>query len=108
MWSGKGKTAIVGIGYSELTRHSQKPLGLLAIDASPAALAYARVQPQQIDGLATYPEMPAHGAGSRDGEDIVSVMYLVNHLSLAPDIQWYAQIETGMIASPVIESVHAL
>jgi acetyl-CoA acetyltransferase len=35
-------------------------------------------------------------------------MYLVNHLPLAPDIRWYAQIETGMIASPIIEAANAL
>jgi len=36
------------------------------------------------------------------------VMYLVNHLPLAPDIRWYAQIETGMIASPIIEAANAI
>jgi acetyl-CoA acetyltransferase len=108
MWSGRGKTAIVGVGYSQLTRHSQKPLGLLTIDACRAALDDAGVAPEQIDGLTTYPELPALGAGSRDGEDIVSVMYLINHLRLAQDIRWYAQIEAGMIASPVIEAVNAL
>ena len=30
----------------------------------------------------------------------------MNHLPLAPDIRWYAQIETGLIASAVIEGVH--
>jgi acetyl-CoA acetyltransferase len=35
-------------------------------------------------------------------------MYLVNHLALADDIRWYAQIETGMIASPIIEAVNAI
>jgi acetyl-CoA acetyltransferase len=108
MWTGRGKTAIVGVGYSALTRHAQRPLGLLAVEACRAALADAGLQPAQIDGLATYPEAPFLGAGNRDGEDIVSVAYLINHLPLAPDIRWYAQIETGMIASPVIESVHAL
>jgi acetyl-CoA acetyltransferase len=108
MWSGKGKTAIVGIGYSEITRRPQKPLGLLAIDACRAAIDDAGLQPAQIDGLTTYPESPFAGAGNRDGEDVVSVMYVVNHLALAPDIRWYAQIETGMIASPIIEAVHAL
>jgi acetyl-CoA acetyltransferase len=68
----------------------------------------AGVAPEQIDGLTTYPELPALGAGSRDGEDIVSVMYIMNHLLLAQDIRWYAQIEAGMIASPVIEAVNAL
>ena len=108
MWSGKGKTAIVGVGYSQLTRNSQKPLGLLTVDACRAALEDAGVAPEQVDGLATYPEAPFHGAGVKDGEDIVSVAYLLNHLSLAEDVRWYAQIETGMIASPVIEAVNAL
>jgi acetyl-CoA acetyltransferase len=108
MWSGKGKTAIVGIGYSDITRRPQKPLGLLAIDACRAAIADSGLDASRIDGLATYPEMPFAGAGNRDGEDVVSVMYIVNHLALGPEIRWYAQIETGMIASPIIEAMHAL
>jgi acetyl-CoA acetyltransferase len=108
MWAGRGKTAIVGIGYSEITRRPDKPLGLLAIDACHAAIADAGLRADQIDGLATYPESPFAGAGNRDGEEVVSVMYLVNHLALAADVRWYAQIETGMIASPMIEAVNAL
>jgi acetyl-CoA acetyltransferase len=108
MWSGKGKTAIVGIGYSEITRRPDKPLGLLAVDACRAAIDDAGLRADQIDGLTTYPESPFAGAGNRDGEEVVSVMYIVNHLPLAPDIRWYAQIETGMIASPIIEAVNAL
>jgi acetyl-CoA acetyltransferase len=108
MWSGRGKTAIAGIGYSEITRKPQKPLGVLALDACRAAIADTGLTPGQIDGLATYPESPFAGAGNRDGEDVVSVMYIVNHLPLAPDIRWYAQIETGMIASPIIEAVNAI
>lgn len=107
MWQGRGKTAIVGIGYSEITRRAQKPLGLLAVDACRSAIEDAGLRPDQIDGLATYPESPFAGAGNRDGEDVVSVMYVVNHLPLATDIRWYAQIETGMIASPMIEAIHA-
>jgi len=108
MWQGKGKTAIAGIGYSEISRRPQKPLGLLALDACRAAIADAGLDPAQIDGLATYPESPFAGAGNRDGEDVVSVNWVMNHLALAPDLRWYAQIETGMIASPIIEAVHAL
>jgi acetyl-CoA acetyltransferase len=108
MWQGKGKTAIAGIGYSEISRRPQKPLGLLAVDACRAAIADAGLGAGQIDGLATYPESPFAGAGNRDGEDIVSVNWMMNHLALAPDLRWYAQIETGMIASPIIEAVNAL
>ncbi|MFZ1122381.1 MAG: hypothetical protein WAN81_19315, partial [Candidatus Binataceae bacterium] len=108
MWQGKGKTAIVGIGFSELVRQSRHPLGLLALDACHEAIADAGLNPHQIDGLATYPEAPFLGAGNRDGVDIVSVSWIINHLPLAPEVRWYAQIETGMIAAPVIEGAHAL
>jgi hypothetical protein len=108
MWQGRGKTAIAGIGYSEITRRPQKPLGLLAADACRAAIDDAGLAPARIDGLATYPESPFAGAGNRDGEDVVSVAFILNHLALAPDLRWYAQIETGMIASPIIEAVNAL
>jgi acetyl-CoA acetyltransferase len=108
MWQGRGKTAIVGIGFSELVRQSKRPLGLLALDACREAIADAGLSPQQIDGLATYPEAPFLGAGNRDGVDIVSVSWIINHLPLAPEVRWYAQIETGMIAAPVIEGAHAL
>jgi acetyl-CoA acetyltransferase len=108
MWQGKGKTAIAGIGYSEISRRPQKPLGLLAIDACRAAIEDAGLRAEQVDGLATYPESPFAGAGNRDGEDVVSVNWMMNHLALAPDLKWYAQIETGMIASPMIEAVNAL
>jgi acetyl-CoA acetyltransferase len=108
MWLGKGKTAIVGIGYSEVSRRPQKPLGLLAIDACQAAIDDAGLRMEQVDGLATYPESPFAGAGNRDGEDVVTVNWVMNHLVLAPDLKWYAQIETGMIASPMIEAVNAL
>ncbi|HJU09364.1 MAG TPA: hypothetical protein VJ728_00735 [Candidatus Binataceae bacterium] len=104
----RGKTAIVGIGYSQITRRSQKPLGLLAVDACRAALDDSGLSAARIDGLTTYPESPFAGAGNRDGIDVVTVMYVVNHLPLASDIRWYAQIETGMIASPIIEASNAL
>src|SRR5437879_1244405 len=107
-WAGKSKTAIAGIGYSEITRRPRKPLGLLAVDACRAAIEDAGLRADRIDGLTTYPESPFAGAGNRDGEDVVTVMYIVNHLPLAPDIHWYAQIETGIIASPLIEATHAL
>jgi hypothetical protein len=108
MWQGKGKTAIAGIGFSEISRRPQKPLGLLAVDACRAAIADAGLAAGRIDGVATYPESPFAGAGNRDGEDVVSVNWVMNHLALAPDLKWYAQIETGMIASPIIEAANAL
>src|SRR5208283_1971202 len=85
MWLGRGKTAIAGIGYSAITRRPEKPLGLLAVDACRAAIADAGLRADEIDGLATYPESPFAGAGNRDGEDVVTVNWVMNHLALAPD-----------------------
>ena len=51
---------------------------------------------------------PFTARATQDGEHIVSVEYMMNHLPLAPDIRWYAQIETGLVASAVIEGVNAL
>ncbi len=108
VWEGKGKTAVVGIGLSKLTRRPEAPLGALALDACRAAIEDAGLKPEDIDGICTYPDQPFAGAGRRDGEDLVNALFLMNHGGLAPDIKWYAQISTGMIASAPIEGVNAL
>ena len=74
-WSGKGKVAVVGIGFSELSRHSEKTLGRLAFDAADNAIADAGLAPGDIDGLATY----IMGGTGRDGVDSVSADYFLKH-----------------------------
>lgn len=108
MWSGKGRTAVVGVGFSRLTRRPETPLGRTTLDACLAAIEDAGLAPSDVDGLATYPDQPFLGAGSRDGEDLVSAVYGLNHLPLAQDVRWYAQISDGMIPSALIEASHAL
>ena len=108
MWAGSGKTAVVGIGFSKLTRNHETPLGRLTIDACRAAIADAGLEPGAIDGLATYPDQPFRGAGNRAGEDLVPAAFLIDHLELAPEIRWYAQVSAGLIPSAVIEAANAL
>src|SRR5215471_5337744 len=108
MWVGRGKTAVVGVGFSRLSRHAQEPLGRLAADACRAAVDDAGLRSTDIDGVATYPDQPFRGAGNRDGEDLISAVFGFNHFNLASDVQWYAQISNGMIPSAVIEGVNAL
>ena len=107
-WASRGKTAVDGIGTSTISRKAEKPLGLLALDACRAALEDAGVKPEEVDGLVTYPDQPFLGAGNRDGEDLVTVNFLIDHGGLAKDIKWYSQISSGMIPSAFIEGVHAL
>jgi acetyl-CoA acetyltransferase len=108
MWESRGKVAIAGVGYSELTRGVTGPLGLRAMEACRNAAADAGVALDQIDGIATYPEAPFRGAGHTDGIDVVTVDYILKHLDLAPEIRWYAQTEQGMVLSAVIEAVNAV
>jgi acetyl-CoA acetyltransferase len=103
-WSGKGKVAVAGIGFSELSRHSDEPLGKLAFDAANAALGDAGLRPEQVDGLATY----NMGAITRDGVDGVSVDYFLKHYPHSQKLRWYAQLDQGMVASAVLEGVNAI
>ena len=103
-WAGKGKVAVAGIGFSELSRHSDEPLGELAFDAANAALEDAGLRPGHVDGLATY----NMGAISRDGVDGVSVDYFLKHYPHSPQLRWYAQLDQGMVASAVLEGVNAI
>jgi acetyl-CoA acetyltransferase len=103
-WAGKGKVAVAGIGFSELTRHSSKTLGQLAFDAANAALEDAGLPAERVDGIATY----NMGAITRDGYDGVSADYFLKHYPMSPDFRWYAQLDQGMIASAVLEGVNAI
>ena len=47
-----------------------------------------------IDGLATYPELPATGHAEVDGITIVSVNCMMAMLKL-PNLTWHIQLETG-------------
>jgi acetyl-CoA acetyltransferase len=107
-WAGSRGTAIVGWGMSEITRDSDRPLAGLVVDACQAALDDCGVRPEQIDGLATYPDQPFRGAPSTDGVDLVTVDFVLNHLQLAPDVAWYSQVSDGMIASAIGDAVNAL
>ncbi|HWC30298.1 MAG TPA: hypothetical protein VG845_09470 [Dehalococcoidia bacterium] len=103
-WPGKGKVAVAGIGFSELSRHSDQPLGKLAFDAANAALEDAGLDASLVDGIATY----NMGAITHDGYDGVSADYFLKHYPMSPDFRWYAQLDQGMVASAVLEGVNAI
>jgi acetyl-CoA acetyltransferase len=103
-WAGKGKVAVAGIGFSELTRHSSETLGKLAFDAANAALEDAGLSAEMLDGIATY----NMGAITRDGFDGVSADYFLKHYPMSPGFRWYAQLDQGMVASAVLEGVNAI
>lgn len=104
----RDRVAIVGAGYSALTRRSPRLLAELTVEACDTALADAGIGRADLDGVATVPSMPAYGnAGSLDGVDIVSVGYLIRLLGIGPQVAWYTQ-TPGLITSTVIDAVNAL
>ena len=95
VWAGKGKTAVVGIGMSKLVRHSEKSLGMLALEACKAAIEDAGLKASDIDGVVTYPDQPFRGAGSRDGEDLVTAQFMMNNGSQPITVEAVNVGETG-------------
>lgn len=106
-WTGKGKVAIVGVGFSTIERNTDRPLGRYALNAVEEALKDAGVSPSQVDGLATYPRAPFLGATEKDGVEVVSVEYMINHGNFGP-IRWYSELNEGMVTSAVGEAVTAI
>ena len=60
-----------------------------------------------IDGLATYPELPATGHAEVDGISIVSVNCMMAMLKL-PDLGWHIQVGTTNIGGAVQQAANAL
>ena len=73
MWENRCKIAVSGVGYSKATRTAERPLAAHALDAVKDAVADSGLKMSDIDGLATYPELPATGHADVDGISIVSV-----------------------------------
>jgi len=73
MWEHRCKVAVSGVGFSKVTRSAEVPLAAHALEAVKGAVEDSGLAMPDIDGLATYPELPATGHAVIDGVTIVSV-----------------------------------
>jgi acetyl-CoA acetyltransferase len=106
----RGKTAIVGIGYSKLERRSTRLLGAIAKEAALAAIADAGLTVADIDGLSTVPTLPSYantGLGSREGVDVLSVPGMIDLLGIAEQITWYSH-GYALVTNSLVDAVNAL
>src|SRR5207247_2644537 len=71
------------------------------------AVADSGLAMSDIDGLATYPELPATGHAMVDGITIVSVNCMMAMLKL-PNLAWHVQVETVNIGGAVQQAANAL
>ncbi len=107
MWENRCKVAVSGVGFSKVTRSAEIPLAAHALTAVKEAVADSGLQVSDIDGLATYPELPATGHAEVDGISIVSVNCMMAMLKL-PNLSWHIQVGTTNIGGAVQQAVNAL
>lgn len=107
MWENRCKIAVSGVGYSKVTRSAEIPLAAHALEAVKGAVADSGLTMADIDGLATYPELPATGHAEVDGISIVSVNCMMAMLKL-PNLTWHMQTGSVNIGGAVQTAVNAL
>src|SRR5450759_1016248 len=107
MWENRCKVAVSGVGFSQVTRSAETPLAAHALKAVKAAVEDSGLKLSDIDGLATFPELPATGHAVVDGITIVSVNCMMAMLKL-PSLTWHIETETVNIGGAVQQAVNAL
>jgi acetyl-CoA acetyltransferase len=107
MWENRCKIAVSGVGFSNITRSAETPLAAHALQAAQAAVEDSGLAMSDIDGLATYPELPARGHAIVDGISVVSVNCMMAMLKL-PNLSWHVQVDTVNIGGAVQQAINAL
>src|SRR4051794_1792052 len=107
MWDNRCKVAVSGVGFSKVSRTAETPLAVHALTAVKEAVVDSGLRMEDIDGLATYPELPATGHAEIDGISVVSVNCMMAMLKL-PDLTWHIQVGTVNIGGAGQQAVNAL
>jgi acetyl-CoA acetyltransferase len=106
-WENRCKIALSGVGYSKVTRSADVPLAAHALEAVKGAVADSGLKMEDIDGLSTYPELPATGHTEVDGISVVSVNCMMAMLKL-PKLTWHMQVGSNNIGGAVQQAANAL
>src|SRR5437667_9978813 len=107
MWGNRCKVAVSGVGFSKVTRSAEIPLAAHALEAVKGAVEDSGLAMSDIDGLATYPELPATGHAMVDGVTVVSVNCMMAMLKL-PNLSRHVQVQTVNIGGALQPAVNAL
>ena len=84
-FAARNQVAIVGYAHSPVVRHADRPLGAVAVDTAPAAIADAGPAPDQVDGFTSSALLPTAGSHAvEDGISTVSANWLAEHLGVNP------------------------
>lgn len=100
--------AIVGVGYSEIGRRLERPLGLLAVDAARAAVADAGLTLADIDGVSTFPMFPSGNTGETgEGISTVGTSWMIHNLGMS-NVRWWAESQMGNISTSIEQAAMAI
>ena len=102
----KAKVAVLGVGYSRITRDPPPPgkeLGDECVEACQAAIADAGLQVQDIDGITAFCE--PMGSGAPDGLTMVTPQYIWRRLRLP--VRW-GEVNHKFVGSSLIEAHNAI
>lgn len=101
-----GEVAVAGIGWTEVARRSDHSENELAVGAALGAIADAGLTPEDIDGLAVYPDRLASAVPS--GFEGPSITYLHRALGLG-ELNWWQAFGWGPAQmAPVFGAIHAI
>ena len=107
MWDNRCKIAVSGVGYSKVSRIRGHSARRACADGGEGGGRGLGLRMEDIDGLATYPELPATGHAEVDGISVVSVNCMMAMLKL-PALTWHIQVGTTNIGGAVQQAVNAL
>ena len=107
MWENRCKIAVSGVGFSKITRSAEVPLAAHALQAVKAAVEDSGLAMADIDGLATYAELPAT-TGTHCGRHKHCVGQLHDGDVEAAELSWHVQVETVNIGGAMQQAVNAL
>ena len=100
----KAKVAVLGLGYSKITRgEPDTTLGDEAVEACTKAIADAGLQVSDIDGITSY--APDMGSGAEDGISMVTPQYMWGRLKLP--LRW-GEVNHKFVGSSLIEAHNAI
>ena len=101
-----GKVAVIGVGYSKITRSPQQSMARDTVEACKNAVADAGLKVSDVDGLSTAAEQPFANAGHVEGVDLVPPGYLLTALGM-DDVSFFHR-DTGMIGTAFTAAANAV
>jgi len=96
-----GGTAIIGVGFTDITRHPDRGIGAIAAEAVRDAIRDAGIDKDEVDGYVGYPRSPSYSSRHFDGADEVSMEYMSRALGLR-SARWVVDtsgLALGMVAA---------